>query len=281
MRETVEASVNYVVPAGEPHYNYYLVDPPAGKTASNEVAEPHVVSITSVRNLAKKPSVHREGFELATFETKIKDIYDHGQRDAIYDPEIAAFMKRQTGAREVFVYQPFLRGIEAQRRMPGSITAPAPMVHVDNTERTGPYWFEQVLGANADKFRGRRFAIINVWRPITGPLRDYPLALCDASSVPEDDLIPAEAYSAMNADGIHGDDGEVHNSQTYSVKYNPAHRWFYCPEMQTNEVLLIKCYDSQREGVARYTPHCSFKDPTAPSNVLPRASIEVRTITIW
>ena len=66
--------------------------------------------------------------------------------------------------------------------------------------------------------------------------------------------------------------------ETYRVRYNPAHRWFYVPEMRADEAVLIKCYDSVEDGTARFTAHSAFEDPTASPDVLPRQSIEVRTL---
>jgi hypothetical protein len=60
--------------------------------------------------------------------------------------------------------------------------------------------------------------------------------------------------------------------------YNPAHRWYYVPEMQVEEALLLKCFDSKTDGGARFAPHSAFRDPTAPSDAAPRESIEVRTL---
>ena len=65
--------------------------------------------------------------------------------------------------------------------------------------------------------------------------------------------------------------------ETYRVTYNPAHRWFYVPEMQADEAILIKCYDSALDK-ARFTAHSAFEDPTSPADVLPRESIELRTL---
>ena len=105
-----------------------------------------------------------------------------------------------------------------------------------------------------------------MWRPIRGPLRDAPLAVCDATSVAFADFVPSDL---VYRDRI---------GETYRVRYNPAHRWFYVPEMRADEAVLIKCYDSAEDGGARFTAHSAFEDPTAPANVLPRESIEVRTL---
>ena len=104
----------------------------------------------------------------------------------------------------------------------------------------------------------RRFAIVNVWRPIRGPLRDAPLALCDAQSVAPGDLVAADL---VYRDRI---------GENYLMRYRPGHRWFYVPEMRADEVLLLKCYDSAEDGRTRFVPHTAFTDPTAPAES-PRA----------
>jgi hypothetical protein len=114
----------------------------------------------------------------------------------------------------------------------------------------------------------RRFAVINLWRPIQGPLEEAPLALCDASSVASQDLIPS---ALVYPDRV---------GETYGVVHNPRHRWFYFPNQQRDEALLIKCYDSD-ERRARFTPHGSFNDPTAPPHPRPRESIEARTLAFF
>jgi len=239
------------------------------------------VTITSLRSLRNPPSVDVQGFELVPFSTSVRDIYDAAEREAVFDPEVAQFVKRHTGACEVRVFYPFLRGEEAQRRRPGSITAPAGTVHVDETHDTGADMFEMVLGDDAVRYRGRRFAIINLWRPITGPLQDRPLALCDVQSLPAEDLMSCRTVSRANERGLPTPDGAIFETAIYSVAYSPGHRWYYVPDMMPDEALLLKNYDSQVEGVARFSPHTAFQDPTTPANALPRASIELRCLVIW
>jgi hypothetical protein len=122
------------------------------------------------------------------------------------------------------------------------------------------------MGEEADALLGQRYAFINVWRPIRGPLRDAPLAMCDARSVSAGDLIPSDLIYRDRK-------GEI-----YLMQHNPKQRWYYVPEMRADEVLLLKCYDSARDGRAVLSPHGAFEDPTAPADVLPRESIELRTI---
>jgi hypothetical protein len=277
----VTATVNYIARKNETLYNYYSVEPPLGQPASNEVWEPHEVQVSSMRSGADRPLLDVHGFELVPFRTSVRDVYDPADREAVFDPEAAELVKRHTGAVEVRIFFPFLRGDEAQRRMPGTITAPAPTTHVDYTNDTGPYWFDRILGADAHRFRGRPFAVINVWRPITGPLQDRPLAVCDVRTLSPADLMVSRTISRVDAHGLHSADGHIEESAVYSVAFNPAHRWYYAPDMMPDEALLLKNYDSRLTGVSRFSPHVSFVDPTTPANALPRASIEVRALTIW
>ena len=69
--------------------------------------------------------------------------------------------------------------------------------------------------------------------------------------------------------------------QTYAVKYNPAHRWFWFPRQERNEAIVFKVYDSEKDGRARWTAHTAFTDPTSPPNARPRESIEIRTLAFF
>jgi len=279
MNRTVKATLTYIAPSTEPLYNYYLMEPPDGRKPSNEVPDPREVTIRDLRLEDCRLDV--QGFELVSFRPTVEDIYDPTQRAASFDPEVAALVKRCTGAIEARVFSPFLRGEEAQRRNPGSISAPSAFVHVDFTHESGPMYFEQILGDDANRLRGRRYAIINVWRPIVGPLQDRPLTLCDARTVRAPDLARSKAYSRMDDQGLNSGTGKVYEAETYAVTYNRAHRWYFAPEMMPDEAVLLKNYDSALSGVSRFTPHTSFTDPNSPASLVPRASIEVRVLTVW
>jgi hypothetical protein len=114
-----------------------------------------------------------------------------------------------------------------------------------------------------------RFAEINVWRPIRGPVESWPLAVCDGLSIKPKDFVPADF---VYRDKV----GEV-----YRFTYNPEHRWFYFPRLQRNEAILLKCYDSKEDGRARFSAHTAFDDPTSGPNAAPRESIEVRALAFW
>src|SRR5690606_28365597 len=114
----------------------------------------------------------------------------------------------------------------------------------------------------------RRFAFINVWRPIRWPAQDWPLALCDARSVGAGELAPTDIVYPDRR-------GEI-----YGLVHAPQQRWWDYPDMRLDEALLIKCYDS-RPDVARVTPHTAFASPLTPPGAPPRESIEFRTIAFF
>ena len=68
--------------------------------------------------------------------------------------------------------------------------------------------------------------------------------------------------------------------EVYSLTFSDAHRWYYYPRMQADEVLLLKCFDSDA-GCARFTAHTAFDDPTTGEDAPRRESIEVRTLAFF
>jgi hypothetical protein len=154
-------------------------------------------------------------------------------------------------------------------RTPGIPRQPSTRVHGDYTVTSGPQRLREVMGDAAEMLLRRRFSIVNVWRPIRGPLRDAPLTVCDATSVEPGDLVATDL--------IYRD----RTGESYAVTYRPGHRWFYAPNMREDEAMLLKCYDSAEDGRARFVPHTAFVDPTAPADVLPRESIELRTLAFY
>ena len=107
-----------------------------------------------------------------------------------------------------------------------------------------------------------------MWRPIKTIYRD-PLGYADAQSVPESDLVPAKL--------IYPD----REGETFTVKPNAAHRWYFKYAQTPGEVTLIKCFDTVDEpGVARRVPHSAFSDPAEEGKPI-RESIEVRTLVFY
>ncbi len=179
-----------------------------------------------------------------------------------------ALVKRETGASRVVIFDHTLR--HADRPQERGLRAPVQNVHNDYTEKSGPQRVTELLGeAEAAPLLKRRFAEYNVWRPIAGPVKSWPLALVDASTIAPQDLAACEL---VYQDRV----GEI-----YIGVYSPAHAWFYVPEMARDEAILIKCYDSAKDGRARFSLHSAFADPTSAPDAPPRQSIEIRAFAFF
>ena len=263
----VKAELNYLAPTRE-RPRTYTFEPPAGGLRTNIINDPHDVAIIDARRVLVDLSLDEEGFGLVQHISDVRNFYDDEEVRRIYYPEAKALLQRLTSADRVHVFDHTVR-----RRVAGSEDRrshaprqPVPRVHVDHTEKSGPQRVRDLLADEAERLLRGRVQIINLWRPIRGPLRDAPLAVCDAQTVKPEQLV---ASDLVYPDRI---------GETYSVTFDPEHRWFYVPEMRADEVLLLKCYDSKTDGRARFAPHTAFTDPTTPADAPPRESIELRTL---
>lgn len=261
----VDGVLNYVAPMAErPRTLAYAPEP--GVPPSNIVSEPHTVPIHDLRPVAGDVTLDRQGFALVTAPTEVQDFGNDDEIRDVYYQEAERLLKQATGASRVYVFDHTVRrrAQGAVDRAPGAPRQPVARVHVDHTDTSAPRRIRDFLGDDAEDLLRGRAQVINIWRPIRGPLEDAPLAVCDAGSVAPADLIPSDL---VYRDRV---------GETYSVRFNPEHRWFYVPRMQRDEVLLLKCYDSATDGRSRFSPHSAFEDPTAPAARLPRESIELR-----
>jgi hypothetical protein len=263
----VTAELNYLAPT-KYRPRTFTFEPPSGEPQSNIVPEPHTLPIYDARSIADSISLDREGFALVRQRSAVRDFYNDDEVRNTYYPEAERLIKEATGADRVFIFDHTVR-----KRVAGAADVrgggprqPAWRVHVDHTAKSGPQRVRDLIPDEADELLKGRVQIINLWRPIRGPLQDAPLAVCDARTVKFDELVGSDLVYPNRV------------GETYSVKYNPEHRWFYVPEMTADEILLLKCFDSKTDGRARFAPHTAFVDPATPANAAPRESIELRTL---
>ena len=265
--ETIKAPLNYMLPGEGVAYSY-TYEPPPGVPARSGELDPRPVAIENGRRLAT--ALDREGFELRRAPSAVADFYDAEEVKRVYYPEIERLLKAATGAREIVVFDHTLRNTAPEQQSGRRVRGPAVRVHNDYTEDSAPQRVRDLLPkAEAEARLARRYAEINVWRPIKGPVKTAPLALCDAQSLDPGDLVRTELRYPDRT-------GEI-----YTVTWNPRHRWLYFPEMRAEEVLLIKCFDSARDGRARLSVHTAFDDPATRPADPPRESIELRAFAFF
>ena len=266
-RATVRATLNYLIRTENKPY-VYTFEPPAGTPArSGKVNVVDGVVIRNARPFQDILSLAAEGFELHVHDSAVRDFYDDDEIHDIYYVEIEELLKDATGAEKVVIFDHTIRSVPKFKAGVRGMREPVRFVHNDYTATSGRRRVRDHLDAvEAEERLKRRFLEVNVWRPITGPLEEAPLAVCDARTISQEDLI---ATDLIYPDKV---------GETYSFSYSPAHRWYYFPKMQRHEALLIKCFDSDETSISRFTAHTAFDDPMTPRSALPRESIEVRAL---
>lgn len=266
----LEAEVNYTAKSAIRPVNYTFEPPPGMPRFSGQI-DTRRVTIRNARDSADL-GLDVSGFELIRHRSTLTAWTDFSDRErvlAIDYAEVVATLKARTGAREVSIFDHTLRDSSAQPGQ-GGLREPVRRVHDDQTLESAPKRVVRHLGAEAAASRlTRRFAIVNLWRPIEHEVLRTPLTLCDARSIAQTDLIAC--------DHVYPDwTGEI-----YSVAYHPRHRWFWFPRQTPEEATLIKIYDSATDGRARLSAHTAFDDPSTTADAPPRRSIEIRAMLFF
>ncbi len=223
------------------------------------------VLLRDVRGVDPAPRLDREGFALVSAATKAEDLFDRDAVATVYDAEVRALVKEMTGARRVEIFDHTWRTSDEDEQAARTLREPVRTVHNDYTERSGPDRLRLALPEEADALLERRFAIVQVWRPIGHVASRDPLALCDGKTLRAADMVRTER---RHRDRV----GEI-----YFIAHHPEQRWYFTPDMTPDEAYVFVVYDHD-PARPRFTPHTSFRfDPAAP----PRQSIEVRTLAFF
>jgi len=263
----VVAPINFIEPMPEKPYSYNY-EPPPGVPPRNTREETHRIKVFDARPVNDRLSLDREGFVLMRRPTAATNLYDDAEVTRVYYPECERIIREATGAKRVVAFDHIARNA-ALAAKGNLIKLPAGRVHNDYTAWSAPQRVRDLMGEEAEELLKHRFAEINLWRPIRGPLLRSPLALCDAQTLAQENLVASELRYPDRT------------GQTYAVTFNPAQRWYYFPKMQADEFVLIRCFDSARSGAARFSAHGAFEDPDSPPDAPPRQSIEVRTLVFF
>jgi hypothetical protein len=266
--DTIEATLNYIVDDGSKVFTI-VASPGSSDTRSGGTPDPRRVKIHNGRPHAKEFDLETSGFRFVPHDTKVSDFYNEDEIKRVYYPEMVELIKAESGAKRVVVFDHTLRTADDEVRESKQIREVVRRVHNDYTEWSAPQRVRDILPDEAEDLLKRRFAIIQAWRPIRYPVETYPLAMADAKTLSPDDMIVSERRAA----------GRI--GQTYAIKYNPNHKWFWFPRMRREEAYVFKVFDSLKDGRARWTAHTAFDDPTTPPHARPRESIEIRTMAFF
>lgn len=269
---SVRGTFNYTRDSGVPP-EIYFYEPPSGTAVHVPGDDPQAMDVHDGWPRASEFSADREGFALRDFPAVFDDWDDDAAIKARFYPEVSDLVRRSVDARRVVIFDHTIRTKRnaAQQTAEHTTTqrAPVMLVHCDYTPNSGPLRVRQLLGDEADALLKRRVAFYNVWKPLRRKVEEKPLAMCEVGTSADADFITmALRYRDRN--------GEI-----FVMRHSPQHRWWYFPAMTPDQALLLKTYESETDGRARFLGHSAFEDPTTAPDAPPRESIELRTIAFF
>ena len=259
--------------------DYYFYEPEPNTQLNPPGTDHRSMTIRNGWPQVSRFSLDQQGFELHPFLTDEQLLHtqpftafdDDGQLKKVFDEQVQNFVKRHTGASRVVVFDRTVRKrMLADLKVQTTTYRPAVMLaHSDYTPKSGPQRVRDVVPDEADKLLSGRVAFFNVWKPLYQRVDELPLAMCDARTQADGDLLLMDLKYRERT-------GEI-----YVLRHNPAHDWYYFPQMLPNDALLLKTYDSETDGRARFMGHTAFEDPLTPPEAPKRESIEVRTMAFF
>ncbi len=268
----IRASFNYTRDDGSVP-EVYFYEPPPGTVVHQPGNDPHVMAIVDGWSRAATFSLDREGFALREFHHSF-DHFDDDEavRTQFYAP-VAEFVRNAVGARRVVVFDHTIRSKVNEQQQTAEHTttqrAPVMIVHCDYTPVSGPLRVRQLLPDEADALLARRVAFYNFWKPLKRRVEEKPLAMCDVTSAQQQDMLEMKLRYRERT-------GEI-----FVMRHSSAHRWWYFPRMTPENVVLLKTYESETDGRARFLGHSAFDDPNTPPDAPTRESIEIRTMAFF
>ena len=237
----------------------------------------HIVPISAIHGERTTFALDRHGIEIV-YRTGQLEYQPTGEGRVAYLRALEEIVAKTTGAVKVVALGNGVvrRSERSVRHRHDGTTVLGRFAHCDFSPSAAGsrFWVEHLLSrGEAQQRLARRYAIYNVWRCLTDPPQDTPLAFCEPATVlPEDVIGCDQVISASNGGTIRFELSLYH--------YNPVQHWFYFPNLGQDDLLVFTGYDSdpaRPQGVV----HAAFTDPSCPKDVRPRESIDERLIAFF
>jgi hypothetical protein len=264
------AVLNYFSPPedGSAPFNY-VENPPEGQPQRNYGVFAVEAPIRDIRGIESQYNLDKDAFAVVSNvpQSAERHFVDHESIKKNYYPEVEKLiLDHVPGSNRVFIFDHTVR-----RSDPNATRGPVSRVHIDQTLKSATQRVHHHLPEEADKLLQGRYRIINIWRPINGPVQASPLAFASSASFRNEDLVPVE-HRYPDRTG-----------ETAGIKYNEEQQWHYLSGMQNNERLFLECFDSEalKSGSkvqGGRVPHTAFQDLRTPEGAPGRESIEVRAL---
>jgi hypothetical protein len=248
---------------------------------NNLNTETHSVQIEDYREAATTPSLAKEGFMVVDNQVHLGDEQDPQVLEKLWYPPLIDTLKAITGAPKIVPTGIALRRAGDPKEKPeasnakhnstyGTNNKTAPFAHSD-FDYTSFYGIAHRTIAGdpeAARWLGGRMAVIQVWRVLSAPPQDVPLAIMDISTAK-----PAQAKLSVACNG-------PVSLPTTLWSYDEHQRWGYFSNMTQRETLIFMGFDSAND-IMPGPGHSAFDDPSCPKGVEPRRSCEARMLVFW
>ena len=262
--------LNYFRPPedGSVPFNY-VESPPEGQPQRNFGDFDVQAKVHDIRGRESEYNLDKDAFAVVSGlpESAERDFRDDESIKKNYYPEVEKLiLDNVPGSNKVFLFDHTIR-----RSNPNAPRAPVTRVHIDQTVKSATQRVQLHLPEEAEKLLQGRFRIINIWRPLNGPVQASPLGFASSSTLKDEDLIPVE-HRYPDRTG-----------ETAGIRYNEGQKWHYLSGMRNDERLFLECFDSEASKPGTKVqggrvPHTAFHDPRTPEGAPGRESIEVRAL---
>lgn len=262
-RGPVQTTLNFFQdPADGSKPHNYVEKPPQGQPQRNFGSNEVEVTMNDIRGRESDFYLDKDAFQAVKgIQSEEKDFNDDEHIKQVYYPEVVkTLLDNVPGAHKVTLFDHTIR-----RSNPDAPRAPVTRVHVDQTARSTEWRVRLHDPDEAEELLKGRYRIINVWRPLNGPVQASPLGFASAESTEDHDLVPVEHRYPHRT------------GETAAVRHNKGQQFYYWSGMKNDESLFLKCFDS-KDGVGQRVPHTAFVDPRTPEGARGRESIEVRAL---
>jgi len=262
-------TLNYFRPPedGSKPYNY-VEQQPEGQPQRNFGDFDIKVPMTDIRGRESEYNLDKDAFAVVSHvpDSAEREFVDDESIKKNYYPEVEKLLLDNVpGSNKIFLFDHTIR-----RSSPGAPRAPVTRVHIDQTSKSAKSRVELHLPEEAEKLLKGRYRIINVWRPLNGPVQANPLGFASSSTLKDEDLIPIEHRYPHRT------------GETAGIRYNEGQKWHYLSGMRNDERLFLECFDSEslKDGssIVGAVPHTAFFDERTPKDYIGRESIEVRAL---
>ncbi|KAL8838631.1 MAG: hypothetical protein Q9170_002077 [Blastenia crenularia] len=198
------------------------------------------VNIRDLRPTLSGLSFDRDGVVVKSLETELQyeDFGDPQKVQKVYLEEVRVLLQETLGSHNVAVVEYLVR--RRHQQFPATtdtefdFAQPVATAHIDFS----PDCLKEILqdrygDERAAKLMQLRYKMVNIWKPLFGPLQDWPLALCHPASLDiEEDLELTDNVYPLNVD------------ESVQIHYNENQDWCYLSKQSIDEVLIFRGGDS-------------------------------------